>query len=61
VAAQQLPQQGPTGAAKKKPVPLLVFGKCKEDVFALDFDPRTMSCIQAFALALSSFERKYGL
>ena len=47
-------------AAKRKP-PLLMFGKCDEDVFALDFDPRAMSCVQAFAVALSSFERKYGL
>ncbi|GAX80956.1 hypothetical protein CEUSTIGMA_g8391.t1 [Chlamydomonas eustigma] len=39
----------------------LLFGKVSEDVYVLDFDPRKMSCVQAFALALTSFERKYTI
>ena len=41
--------------------PPLLFGKISEDVFVMDFDPRALSCVQAFALSLSSFGRKYGL
>ena len=41
--------------------PALLFGKISEDVFVMDFDPRALSCVQAFALSLSSFGRKYGL
>jgi len=39
----------------------MLFGKVSNEYFALDFDPRVLTCVQAFALALSAFERKYGL
>ena len=41
--------------------PALLFGKTSEDVFVMDFDPRALSCVQAFALSLSQFGSKCGL
>lgn len=49
------------GSTEAKPEVLLQFGKIDEDEFVLDFSPTVMSPLQAFALALSSFERKYSL
>jgi hypothetical protein len=34
------------------------FGKVDANVFVLDFDPTALSALQAFAIALSTFESK---
>ena len=33
----------------------------ESNIFVLDYDPTAMNTLQAFALGLSSFERKYAL
>jgi len=37
------------------------FGKVDDDAFILDFNPTTISAIQAFAVALSTFDGKVML
>ena len=37
------------------------FGKVDKDAFILDFNPTTLSAIQAFAIALTTFDSKVTL
>jgi hypothetical protein len=47
---------------KDDPINHFQFGKIKEEglttIYTLDFDPRCMSALQAFAIALTTFKRK---
>ena len=37
---------------------IMQFGKVEDDLFILDFNPTAVSAIQAFAIALSTFDGK---
>lgn len=37
---------------------LMQFGKVGDDLFVLDFNPTALSALQAFAIALSTFDNK---
>jgi hypothetical protein len=58
VAATADPQ--PTQQHGHRPQLLLQFGKVSCDTYVLDFSPSALTTLQAFALALSNFERKYS-
>lgn len=38
---------------------LLQFGKMSADAYALDYDPASLTAVQAFGIALSSFGGKF--
>jgi hypothetical protein len=40
---------------------VMQFGKCDDDCFVLDFDPRALTAVQAFAIALTTFGGKVML
>jgi hypothetical protein len=40
---------------------VMQFGKVDKDAFVLDFNPRALSAVQAFAVALSTFDGKIML
>ena len=59
VAAAAAGADAAAGDGSDASPPALLFGKTSEDVFVMDFDPRALSCVQAFALSLSNFGSKW--